>query len=84
LLWLRFRYLWRTNFIISVFPVSRWFCIPLYTSCSAVDKGEFSDKKKLQRNIISNLIQHAFGDIINTFRRLHYIYAHVEKAMRII
>jgi hypothetical protein len=30
------------------------------------------------------LIQHAFGDIINTFRRLHYIYAHVEKAMRII
>jgi hypothetical protein len=86
LLWLRFRYLWRTNFMISVFPVSRWFCIPLYTSCSAVDKGEFSDKKNYNAILSQTriLIQHAFGDIINTFRRLHYIYAHVEKAMRII
>jgi hypothetical protein len=30
------------------------------------------------------LIEHAFGDIKNTFRRLHYIYAHMEKAVRII
>jgi len=44
-------------------------------------------KKKNYNAILSKtriLIEHAFGDIKNTFRRLHYIYAHVEKAVRII
>lgn len=44
-------------------------------------------KKKNCNAILSKtriLIEHAFGDIKNTFRRLHYIYAHVEKAVRII
>lgn len=30
------------------------------------------------------VIEHAFGDMKYTFRRLHYIHAHVEKAVRII
>jgi hypothetical protein len=50
-------------------------------------KASLAANKKKYNAILSKtriLIEHAFGDIKNTLRRLHYIYAHMEKAMRII